>query len=67
MKLFLILLIVIVIVAWIGSQPKKCPKCHSDTDDSMHGFNHRHNHCHNCGWCTSSENCKAGRIDVTKS
>jgi hypothetical protein len=29
----------------------KCPNCGGELDDNAHGYGHKWNHCHACGWC----------------
>ena len=57
--IWVIIILAIVFIFFHFGKAYRCPQCGADTDDSMHGFNHRQQHCHNCGWCTSSPNCKA--------
>lgn len=32
----------------------KCPNCGDLLDDDVHGYGHKYNHCHNCGYCTNT-------------
>lgn len=62
---FLIILAVMVGVVLIGAlRVNHCPKCGAETDDTMHGYSRRFEHCHECGWCSSSPNCHARKPEV---
>lgn len=40
---------------FIAQMRGECPVCGVYTDDDVHGYNHRYEHCHNCGWCTFAQ------------